>query len=158
MGYKRGPVFSDVYTVKKQFQPVFMLIIDGSTSEQINEDRAVLSLFLVRVLGKDLSDFTHSLNIWKSKEELINNTKNVPLSESDFSDEDARKFTEIQKAYTPEYINSVNIFEVDGKAFLFPKNCEFKEDYYDAFYVASHDERFQSPVYADIVEGELCLD
>ncbi|MDR0986941.1 MAG: hypothetical protein LBL98_04500 [Ruminococcus sp.] len=155
MGYKRGPVFSDVYEAKKYYQ---IYIIDDKKAEyQINQNRARLAFFLVQVLGNDLSDFTHTLDIWKSKEEQIKNGA-VKLSEEDFSEADTEKFIEIKNAFTPEFIDSFNIVDINGTAFLFPKNAEFKDEYYDAFYIASHDEKFQSPVYADVIGGELYLD
>jgi len=157
-GYRRGPVFGDVYREIKYSTDTFLTSVNKS-GYPVNEDRAERALFLVRILGSDLSGFTHTLNIWKVKEdEIMRGSYQLPLSVSDFSKEDAAVFEDLLMLYPTEYINGVNVVEVNGKAFLFPREYAFKEEYYDALYEASVDKEFCSPVYVEISEGELILE
>jgi uncharacterized phage-associated protein len=120
-GYKRGPVFGDVFREMK-YNPDAFLSYAAESQYTINEDRAERAFFLMRVLGSELSDFTHSLNIWKTKEdEIIRGGYQLLLSDSDFSESDAKVFLDLLSIYPVEYINSVTVIEVNGKAFLFPK-------------------------------------
>ena len=157
-GYKRGPVFGDVYREVKFNTVAFETYINQS-EHAVDEERAKRALFLVRILGNDLSDFTHNLDIWKTHEKAImGGTPQLPLSESDFSEKDVEIFISLLSLYPANLINEVEIKEVEGKAFLFPKKYKFKEEYYDVLYEAAIDKDFHSPVYVDVDEEGLILE
>ncbi|MDR2558918.1 MAG: hypothetical protein LBC86_05160 [Oscillospiraceae bacterium] len=154
-GYKRGPVFGDVFGAMKHNRSEFYNSIK-TFQYHVNAERAVQSMFLVQALGVELSDFTHKLNMWKVKEnEIMRGDLHVPLVGKDFSEHDAKVFDELKSVYSTSYINSVTIKEVNGKTFLFPKEHEFKSEYNNALYEVSVDSDFLSPVYVDVHEGEL---
>jgi hypothetical protein len=163
-GYKRGPVFSAVYTdckYENNYKQVCLEVF-SETKNFVNETRAKLAKFLVKLLGKDLSDFTHVLNIRDSKRDRIETGEyQVPLDESDFSEEDAVKFIEIKEAYPDFYIDDVEIFERGNKVFVISK-CEINkldEKAEDAIDLIVSDTTIESPVYISFDEdGGLLID
>ena len=157
-GYKRGPVFGDVYKEYKYNEN--SLQSDLSKSKYyINEERAVKALFLVLTLGNELSDFTHHLDIWKVHEKAITEGAfQLPLHDSDFSEHDAKIFKDIINAHSRQYIEQQKIIEVGGKSFVAPKELEIEERYYDAFYLAALDPDFHNPVYVSVIDGDLCFE
>ena len=153
-GYKRGPVFEDVYREIKQNEG--NLYISKYT---VNDERAVKALFLVLTLGNELSEFTHHLDIWKTHEKtIIEDDLQVPLHDSDFSAHDTKVFKDIIYANSRQYIEQHKIIEVGGKSFVAPKEMEIRENHYDAFYLAAIDPDFRNPVYVSIIDGDLCLE
>lgn len=163
-GYKNGPVFSTVFgDVKyddnfksdcgKQFQ---------SRANLVNESRAKLAGFLVKCLGNKLSEFTHNMNIWAVKrDEIEKGERQVPLSEEDFTDNDAAALRAIETAYPESYIDSVETINISGKTFIYFKSDEnrLSNNVYDILYEVALDSEFDSPVYISFSEeGELLLD
>lgn len=157
-GYKRGPVFSDVFGENKYNQEAFFsYVYQGDYF--INESRAKRALFLTQILGVNLSKFTHDLDIWKSKKnEIMRGDYQVSLFSSDFSESDSKIFLDLESMYSSEFIDSVKVFEANGKAFLFPKKYKFEDKYYDVIFEASIDEDFHSPIYMDVTNGEIIID
>ena len=95
-GYKMGPVFSDIYGALKYGKDDFIEYLPkayATYNKKINKERVLLSAFIVKIMKKDeLSEFTHSLNIWKSQENEIKNRKKgekaVDLNLSDLNQRD----------------------------------------------------------------------
>ena len=157
-GYKLGPVFGDVYTAMKHY-PHTLLIDSEAIAYPVNDERAMRALFLVRALGNDLSEFTHNLDIWKTKEQaIIGGGYQIPLSVDDFSQDDEKTIKSVSSIYNLDYISNVKLEEVSGKTFIIPKNLELTEEHYDAFYAAATDSIFKNPVYVSVHEGDLCLE
>ncbi len=163
-GYKNGPVFSTVFSdIKygenfkdncgKQFQ---------SRSYLVNESRAKLADFLVKCLGNKLSEFTHQMNIWAVKRTNIESGEyQVPLSEDDFTENDADTLRTIEKAYPESYIDAVETYSTNGKTFIYFKadKSRLSDKVYDVLNEVSLDPDFDSPVYISFSEtGELLLD
>ena len=157
-GYRNGPVFSDVYQAMTYYAdslPKNDEVIDYA----IDEERAVRAIFLVRILGNELSEFTHNLDIWKAKkEEIITGGYQIPLHDTDFSANDEKIFTNLLSMYSISQINSVKLIETNGKTFIVPKDLEITEQYLDVFYSVAPDDIFRSPIYVSVHEGELCLE
>lgn len=163
-GYRNGPVFSAVWgdarydaNFKDSCTEMFALRADT-----INERRAKLSGFLVRILGNKLSEFTHRLNIWAAKRlEIDRGASQVPLNEEDFSEHDTTVFRDIERSYTEEYIDSVDMRNINGKVFVFLKSDEnqLTDSIMEELNEASYDSEFDSPVYISFSEtGKLLLD
>lgn len=163
-GYKNGPVFSAVYgddkydnnfkaECGKQFQ---------ARSHLVNESRAKLAKFLVKCLGNKLSEFTHEMDIWAAKRaEIERGERQVPLSESDFTENDANMLRDIELAYPESYIDSVETYSVNGKTFVYFKSDKERltDEVRDTLYEVSLDPEFDSPVYISFSEtGVLLLD
>jgi hypothetical protein len=163
-GYKNGPVFSAVFVglrYEERFKEICAEKLPLRIS-MINERRAKLSDFLVKILGNKLSEFTHGLNIWAAKrEDIKNGERQVPLNEADFSQRDAAIFRDIKRAYPQEYIDSVDTRSINGKMFvLFKADAgRLTDAVMEALNEAAYDPEFDSPVYISFSEtGELLLD
>lgn len=163
-GYKNGPVFSSVFGDVK-YEQNFRADCGRqfeSRSNLVNEQRAKLSNFLVKCLGNKLSEFTHKMNIWAAKRsEIEKGGLQVPLSEDDFTQNDADILRAIETAYPESYIDAVKTLSISGKTFLYFKADEqrLSDDIYDALNEVALDPDFDSPVYISFSEtGELLLD
>ena len=163
-GYKNGPVFSTVFA-DVRYDEKFKASCAGkfpSLACMVNERRAKLADFLVKSLGNKLSEFTHALNIWATKRaEIEGGGYQVPLDEQDFSEHDAAIFRDIEIAYPESYVESVDILNINGKAFVFFKTDadRLNETVLEALNEAAYDPEFNSPIYVLFSEtGELLLD
>ena len=163
-GYRNGPVFSTVFSDNKYCAD--FLAACGQNypvlSGLVNIRRANLSMFLVKSLGNKLSEFTHGLNIWAAKKsEIEKGGYQVALEESDFSEQDASIFRDIENAYTEGYVSSVDVLNINGKAFVYYKSDKNKlsDTVKDAIYEAAFDPEYDGPVYISFSDGgELLLD
>lgn len=165
-GWKDGPVFSAVWgdmTYDKRTQ--FRSECEASFALNqgiINTARAKLAVFIVRILGAKLSEFTHTLDIWAKKEDrIIRGEKGVPLDEADFSFSDAQRIKELEQAYPTSYIDSMNIESFRGKSFLIPKSdtAKLTPEAREALKALALDDSLDSPVYVTFGEGgELLVD
>lgn len=96
-GYKNVPVFCNVwadYTKDRvSFNEAAQAAYDKNV-ENINEKRAKKSAFIVSSLTEEeLSDLTHEMNIWKSKQQRIMSSEfQVDLYEADFNNADVKLF------------------------------------------------------------------
>lgn len=165
-GYKRGPVFSHVwgdYTKER-------IAFDSAAEEcynhkkaDINETRAKKCAFVVSTLSeKELSDFTHKMNIWKSKEKrIMSGEYQVVLSENDFNQEDKELISLLDSMYPIEMINSSRIISVDNHYFIFNKEniSKLTEEHFDTLSILAENEELYNPIYVDIdEEGRLLID
>ncbi|WP_436358452.1 hypothetical protein ACR34G_02845 [Mycoplasma sp. 480] len=166
-GYEKGPVFSNVYGDYKNQRSTFNKIVEEiykNNQDKINSDRALKCSFIVKTATEStLSNVTHKLNLWKSKEELINKKdKNVPLDEKDFNNDDQELIKTIDSMYLIEQIKNSEVIHIKEKFFVFSKQDfnnltnkqkEILEE------VADSDELY-NPIYVEIDEedGGLIFD
>ena len=100
-GYKRGPVFSNVYgdytKHREQFDRLASDVYNSVEMRKkpknalVDDDIAEVAGFIVDSLTDvELSELTHSFNVWACKKDrIMGGELQVPLDESDFSDGDA---------------------------------------------------------------------
>lgn len=164
-GYKRGPVFSNVwgdYTHERAAFDAAAKEIFSSSGDQVNEEHAKRSLFIVKILSEnELSDLTHKLNIWKSKESrIMQGERQVDLFEDDFSDEDSEIMKSLKKMYPIPVIDNSHIIKIDNHYFVFNKQDAEKltEQHFDTLSALSDNEELINPVYAELdEEGRLII-
>lgn len=165
-GYKRGPVFSNVWGDYTYERPSFDSAVEeeySASPEQVNEEYAKKSQFLVSVLSEnELSTLTHKLNIWKSKESrIMQGERQVELHESDFSDEDAKLIGLLDKMYPVSLIDNSHIIEIDNHYFVFSKQdaAKLSEQHFDILSELSDNEQLINPIYVELdEEGRLIVD
>jgi len=163
-GYIHGPVFSDVYgDYTYEYLDFAANALDQFRmySSDVNEDRAELSCFLVRVHTEmELSKLTHGFNIWNSKEDEINRGKlQVPLYEEFLSENDIQKLLFFKEIYTPDFINSTEVLNVDSKNFLIPKKDlnRLTSEHIEVIEKLSYNKELTNPVYLSIDEDGVIL-
>lgn len=160
-GYERGPVFGNVYAENTYNRDPFRAsCLQCAKRARINESRAEQALFLTKIFGNGLSEFTHQFDIWsKKKDRIMSGEKQVPLEDKDFSAHDAQLFVEIQKAYPKEYIDAVTVHQDYGMAFILPRGKDLTEEQWDVLCEIAQDPETQSPIYVDVDEnGGLLID
>lgn len=165
-GYKRGPVFSTVwgdYTKEKQ---MFENTADKTyelMGDMINIARAKKSAFIVKTLTEtELSELTHKMNIWKSKEDRIaRGERQVALDEKDFNDSDAKIMKTLDAIYSDEMVENSKVMQLDKHYFVFRKNdiTKLTEEHFDTLLTLTEKETLINPVYVEIdEEGRLVVD
>lgn len=164
-GYKNGPVFSNVWGDYTKARIQFDLAAEVAyekNSFSIDLQRAKRSAFIVSTLTeKELSDLTHQLNLWKSKEErIMSGEYQVSLNEIDFNIEDENFILTLESIYPMNMIESSEIISVDKKFFVFSKKDiqQLTEKHYDILLTLSEDENIYNPVFVEIDEGRLIID
>lgn len=165
-GYKRGPVFSNVWGDYTHERLAFDDAVQKEYSvshEQIDVERAKMSHFIVSILSEnELSELTHKLNLWKSKESLImQGNYQVDLSENDFSDDDAKLMKLLEQMYPVSLIDNSHIVEIDNHYFVFSKQDagRLTEQHFDTLSALSDNEQLTNPVYVELdEEGRLIVD
>ncbi len=165
-GYKKGPVFSNVwgdYTKER-------MMFDNEAHDAYERDKGEIDLerakkcaFIVGILTeKELSDITHSMNLWKSKEDrIMNGEYQVDLYEKDFNEDDENIVKMLDKMYPIEMIDNSVVYNLDKNYFVFNKNDVVKltEEHFDILMSLSEQDNLKNPVYVDVSdEGELIVD
>lgn len=166
-GYVNGPVFSPVLGDYNN-EPSMFVNESIRTYEDhdftIDIDRAKLSAFLVNIMNEnELSDFTHSFNIWAAKqyEIEIQGIMQQDLYESDISSEDLEKLNTLKKMYPLELINEYSILEYPNKRFLISREEQefLKEEHSEVLVNLDLNETLHNPVFLEIdEEGVLLVD
>ena len=165
-GYKRGPVFSNVwgdYTKERvQFDKVAIQAYEQNKDE-INSERATICDFIVGTMSeKELSDFTHEMNLWKSKEKrIMAGEYSVTLDESDFNKHDENMICLLSEMYPIDMINNSTIISTDCNYFVFNKKDvpKLTEQHFDTLSTLSEQENLHNPVFVEIDEkGILVID
>lgn len=126
-----------------------------------NIKRAKLSKFLTEIIGNESSEFMHTLSTWATKCTEIENGQQPPSEESGFSESDVAIFQRLEKIYPESYIDSVEIRNINGKAFVVFKSdlCKMTDEIMEVLNKAASDPEFEYPVYVSFSEtGELVLD
>lgn len=122
-GYERGPVFSTVWGDYTKERADFDKRAEEeyNNSSFINDNRAKLSAFIVRVLpDKELSELTHQLNLWEKKKERIEAKEhNVTLNEEDFNEHDKNMMLSLSTMFPPELIENSVVHCIGDKCFVF---------------------------------------
>lgn len=159
-GYKQGPVFSQVWGDYTKERAAFDKAVDESYNSGqiiIDENRAKKCAFVVRVLSEsELSELTHTLNLWKSKEErILSGEYQVDLDENDFNEDDVKIISMLDKMYPLELIENSSVVGIDSHYFVFNKNDipKLTERHFDTLYSLAKNEQLYNPVYVDIDEG-----
>jgi hypothetical protein len=98
-------------------------------------------------------------NIWRAKRaDIQNGIQQVPLDECDFSESDVSALRNIEQAYPIDYIDSVNVENIKGKAFVVLKSDRIKltDKVYKTLNEAVFDPELESPVSVSFNEaGEV---
>lgn len=165
-GYKEGPVFCNVwadYTKERvSFNEAAQAAYDKNV-ENINEKRAKKCSFIVSSLTEEeLSDLTHEMNIWKSKQQLIMSGElQVDLYEADFNNADVKLFITLDSIYSTDMIENSKIISLDKKNFVFSKSDSklLTEKHFDILLSLAQNEELHNPVFVNIdEEGRLLID
>ncbi|MEZ3446445.1 MAG: hypothetical protein K1W30_15185 [Lachnospiraceae bacterium] len=165
-GYKRGPVFSQVWGDYTKERAAFDQAADESYSAGktlIDEQRAKKCAFLVCVLSEgELSELTHAMNLWKSKEErILQGEYQVDLDEKDFNEKDARMISTLDQMYPIGLIEDSSIVNIDSRYFIFHKKdiSRLIEQHFDTLSSLTENEQLCNPVFVEVDErGCLLID
>lgn len=160
-GYKRGPVFSQVWGDYTKERVTFDKAVDESYSskgqEIVNENRARKSAFIVQILSEnELSELTHSMNLWKCKEKrILEGEHQVDLDENDFNENDIKIIDTLDKMYPMELIENSSVVQIDSHYFIFNKNDRPKltEQHFDTLSSLAEDDQLFNPIYVEIDKG-----
>lgn len=165
-GYKRGPVFSQVwgdYThERKQFDEAASEAYQNHSYEIVSE-RAERCSFIVKTLSEhELSSLTHKMNLWKSKEQQIMAGKHqVDLEEQDFIEDDFQMISTLEKMYPIEMIRNSFVIEMNNYFFVFSKKdvIHLPEEHFDILGALTDVPGLTNPVYVEVdEEGRLLVD
>lgn len=165
-GYKRGPVFSQVWEDYTKEREDFDRAVDESYSSEkyaIQEEWAKKAAFIVSILSeKELSELTHSMNLWKSKEDrILRGERQVELDEKDFNENDSKIISALNKMYPIDLINDSHIEEIDNVYFVMHKKDfpKLTAQHFDVLSSLTENGSLVNPVYVDIDEGgQLIID
>ncbi len=165
-GYKRGPVFSNVwgdYTHERLLFDAAAQKEYSASREQINIERAKKSKFIVSILSeKELSELTHKMNIWKSQQSrIMQGEHQVDLYEKDFNNDDMHLMQLLDQMYPVSLIDDSYIVEIDNHYFIFSKQDAemLTEHHFDTLSALSDNEPLLNPVFVEIdEEGILIVD
>lgn len=163
--YPNGPVFSNVYGDYIYHSAYFFPAVQAIVAESIkniNEERAKLSGFLVKILTEEeLSDLTHELDAWKVHEEAIKRgLKNISISEDDFSEDDYLLLKTLREMYPNELIENSTVISMMDKNFLLSTEDfgRLSEDQTKVFLNLANED-LENPVYVSLTdEGVLLID
>lgn len=165
-GYKKGPVFSNVwgdYTKERTSFNMAAKTAYYKNVESINVKRAKKCAFIVGTMTEEeLSDLTHQMNIWKSKEKrIMSGEYQVNLDESDFNNNDEKLINTLDMMYTTDMVENSEIINLDKNYFVF-SNSDSKlltEKHFDMLLTLAEKEDLHNPVFVDIdEEGRLLID
>ena len=164
-GYAAGPVFSDIYGDYRYNKDLFNQTIVSALKENnnvVNEDIATFCLFLIQTQTREeLSEITHQLDIWKSKQDMIEwGEWQTSLHESDLSVSDAEFIKRLRGIYPKAYTDTKKVVKMNQNRFVFSA-----EDYhrltpthYDTMKKLAEFEELFNPVYTEIdVDGGLLV-
>jgi len=165
-GYKKGPVFSNVwgdYTKERAAFNKAAIEAYESKKASINTDRAKKCAFVVNTMTEtELSDLTHKMNLWKSKEpRIMRGEYNVDLYEKDFNEEDEQMMRMLDEMYPVDMIDNSVIINLDRTYFVFSTkdSNRLTEEHFDVLMALAEQENLHNPVYVDIdSEGRLLVD
>lgn len=165
-GYKRGPVFSNVWGDYTKERELFDKMAEKRYSLQgneVNEERALKCAFIVAVLSeRELSDLTHRMNIWKAKEKrILAGERQVELEERDFNQDDRKLISLLDQMYPIDMIKNSAIVSLDNNFFVFQKKdaTQLTEEHFDTLMSLAEKESLNNPVYVEInEEGRLIID
>ncbi len=159
-GYKRGPVFSNVWGDYTKERLKFNQAAEDCYTKNkspINILRAKKCAFIVRTMTeREMSELTHKMNLWKSKEQrIMDGEYQVDLCEKDFNSDDEQIMTLLDKIYPMDMIENSEVINLDNKYFVFNKTDieKLTEEHFDTLLSLSEQEEIYNPVFVDIDEG-----
>lgn len=159
-GYKRGSVFSNVWGDYTKERDAFNRAAEEkyrAGTAGIDEERAKKCAFIVRILSvNELSELTHTMNLWKSKEErIMSGEYQVDLDERDFNESDTELITALDRMYPMQLIDNSEVIEIDNHYFVFKKEDAQKltEQHFDTLSSLAESENLFNPIYVEIDEG-----
>ena len=165
-GYKKGPVFSNVWGDYTKERANFNMAAQNAYDknvESINVERAKKCAFIVGTMTEqELSDLTHQMNLWKSKENrIMSGEYQVDLDESDFNYSDEKLISTLNMICSTDIIESSTIIPLDKKYFVFSKSDAelLTEKHFDVLLTLSENEELHNPVFVEFdEEGRLLID
>lgn len=165
-GYKKGPVFSNVWGDYTKERAEFNFSASQAYEKEennINTVRAKKCAFVVCTMTEvELSELTHQMNLWKSKEKrIISGEYQVDLYESDFNSDDEKMIKLLDSMYSETIIDNSAIVNLDKNYFVFHKNeiPKLTEEHFDILLTLTEQDNLHNPVYVDIdEEGRLLID
>ncbi len=165
-GYKRGPVFSNVWGDYTKERLAFNEAIEKAekvNSGMLDNDRAKKSAFIVSILSEyELSELSHKLNLWNAKRErIMSGEPQVSLDEADFNGEDAKMIALLDAMYPIDTINSSVVLPIDQYNFVFSQQdiSRLRESDMDVLSALTETEELHNPIYVEIDEnGRLVID
>lgn len=165
-GYERGPVFSNVwgdYTKERDAFNKAATDCYNNKKTEIDVVRAKKCAFVVGTMTeRELSELTHRMNIWKSKEErIMRGEYQVDLNESDFDNDDIAMVKLLDSMYPESLIDNSTVINLDKNYFVF-NNADVSrltETHFDILLALTEREELHNPVYVDMdEEGRLLVD
>lgn len=165
-GYKKGPVFSNVwgdYTKERISFNIAAKDAYNKNIKSIDVKRAKKCNFIVDTMTEEeLSNLTHQMNLWKSKEKrIMSGEYQVNLDESDFNNNDEKLINTLDMMYTIDMVENSKIINLDKKYFVFSKSDSelLTEKHLDMLLTLAGKEDLHNPVFVDIdEEGRLLID
>lgn len=165
-GYKKGPVFSNVWGDYTKERTSFNLAAQNAYNKNIKSidvKRAKKCAFIVGTMTEEeLSNLTHQMNLWKSKEKrIMSGEYQVNLDESDFNNNDEKLIDTLDMMYTTDMVENSKIINLDKKYFVFSKSDSelLTEKHFDILLTLALNEDLHNPVFVDIdEEGRLLID
>lgn len=159
--YPNGPVFSEVYGDETYRKPeLYKRIETIKEKNNINEKIARSAEFLVSTFTeKELSDLTHKLDLWSSKESRIKSgERNIAIYEEDISPKDELEIKSLFANYSNLANQDLKIIHEFNKIFII-RNSDYenlKPDHHEVIEVLSRDSELENPVFLEL-EGDVLL-
>lgn len=166
-GWKRGPVFSDVwgdYSKERELYDITISYTITATDFKADRVRAKKAAFLCNIMTEnELSELTHLLDIWRKQKERIDHGEyNVPLNEKDFSENDKNYIEYLKNMYPEKYIDETSIMRIDDTYFLISKKDVpfINEEHFDVLSDMAYSKELENPVYLgyDKETGRIIVD
>lgn len=165
-GYKRGPVFSNVWGDYTKERTSFNEAIDKAyekNARNVQNIRAKKSAFIVSILSEhELSELSHKLDLWSAKRDrIMSGEYQVSLEEADFSSNDAAMIKLLDDMYPDSLILSSVVLPIDQYSFIFSWQDipRLKESDMDVLSALTETGDLHNPIYVEIDdEGRLVID
>ena len=127
-GYKNGPVFSPVWGDYTKERDEFY--IAANNQYKINQEKYIIpeiiqkiDFFIKTCNSIELSNLTHTMNIWKCKKDrILAGEREVPLSSVDFNLKDKEMVDKILSAYSEEMIKDSKVIQYGNTIFVLSNN------------------------------------
>ncbi|HJF30397.1 MAG TPA: hypothetical protein K8V56_01295 [Sporosarcina psychrophila] len=161
--YPNGPVFSNTYGDLRYNQTEFFAALDSVKDFSIIREKiARAALMLVNTFtDTEISDLTHRLDLWKSKEELIQKGQRcITIFESDITDKDVDTISSLYDEYAYLSNQGFKVFSMLEKIFIIsPEDFnELTEQHHEIIELLSQDRNLDNPVYLELDDGVLLID
>lgn len=165
-GYKRGPVFSNVWGDYTKERVSFDKTIDEAYNRNVDlvsDARAKKCAFIVSVLSEqELSELSHKLNLWNAKKDrIMSGEYQVSLNESDFNSDDAAIIKVLDNMYPDTLVESSVVLKIDQYSFVFSSQdaSRLKESDIDTLSTLMEQCELHNPTFVEIDEdGRLIVD